>query len=693
MKIKHLLLILIIFSSFSVEKLQAQDLVRVKLKNFKIVGEEEAFKEAAIHVIKGNILFRRDKEGDYQRAKEHYLKALEYNEEDAALNYQIAVCYLKTSERWKAYEYIEACYILDENIAPDVLYLKACALQYNHKFKKAINDLEEYQESLSPYQLKQKTASIEKRIKECESGIELMKHPVRCFIDNLGEGVNTFQKEYSPVFYLSDSVLYFTSRRENTTGGRKNPENNLYYEDIYRSRYMDGHWNNAEQYGYPLNTRKNDASVDISPEGREICVYRGKKKNGDLFNSQYRDGDWKAFTKMKRINKRKYRESSVSLTRDSMTLYFVSDRPGGQGGQDIWVAHRTEDGSKWKKAENLSEVVNSPYDEETVEISNNGKVLYFSSRGHNTMGGYDVFRTFYNNDGTWTEPENIGYPINTPDNDIFFMLTPDEKYGYYSATRPEGYGDVDIYQVVFLGKERPLSHSGEDDLIACIKAPVSESEIEKPVNIKIIQLSLVKGIVTDAFTGEPIEATVELTDNETGEIVNTVTSYAATGAYTVPLPPGKDYALTAGAPDYFFHSENFVIADTSIHEVIRKDIQLQPMGIGAKIVLNNVFFDTGKATLRPESMTELDRLVDIMNQYPRLKVEISGHTDSQGSESSNQKLSQRRSQSVVDYIVSQGVKTEMIVAKGYGESEPRADNTTKEGRQLNRRVEAKILDK
>lgn len=685
--------VIIIFFGFSIYQINAQSLVRVKLSKFKVPGEEATFREAATHIVKGNILYRRDKEGDYIRAREHYLKAIEYNKDNAALNYMVAACYLKTSEKWLAFSYLEEAFLLDEKVASDINYLRACAMQYSHKFDKAIPIFEEYKESLSGRKLKLQKQNIDKRIKECESGIELMKRPIRCFIDNLGEGVNTNKKEYSPVFYLNDSILYFTSRREKTTGKRKNPQDNLYYEDIYSSRAVDGKWGDAEQFGYPINTRKNDACVDISPEGKEICVYRGKKGHGDLFNSQYRDGKWRAFTKMKKIDKHKYRESSVSLSRDSLTLYFISDRPGGQGGQDIWVSYRTQDGRRWQKPENLSSVVNTPYDEETVEISANGKTLYFSSRGHNTMGGYDVFKTNYNNDGTWSEPENIGYPINTPDDDMFFMLTQDEKYGYYSAIRPEGYGDFDVYEITFLGKERPINQEGEDDLIACIKQPVSESEIEKPVNIKIIQLSLVKGTVTDAYSGEPVEALIELVDNKTGVLVSSVTSYASTGAFTVPLPPGKDYALTAGAADYFFHSENFVIADTSIHEVIRKDIQLQPMGIGAKIVLNNVFFDTGKSTLRPESYSELNRLIDIMHQYPRLKVEISGHTDSKGSDQSNQKLSQDRAQAVVNYLTSQGIDIDLVSAKGYGESEPRADNDTEEGRQLNRRVEAKILDK
>jgi outer membrane protein OmpA-like peptidoglycan-associated protein len=311
------------------------------------------------------------------------------------------------------------------------------------------------------------------------------------------------------------------------------------------------------------------------------------------------------------------------------------------------------------------------------------------------MGGYDIFKTRKNDDGSWTEPEIVGYPINTPGDDMFFMLSPKENFAYYSSDREDAIGDKDIYQIIFLGPEKPthISPGNPDDLVAYFTEPVNEGVIEKPVNIKIIQLSIVKGIVTDAFSGKPIKATLELVDNATGEVVKTVESYEGTGAYTVPLPPGKDYGLTAGAPDYFFHSENFVIADTSIHEVIRKDIALQPMGIGAKIVLNNVFFDTGKATLRPESFPELNRLANILLEYKNIQVEISGHTDNVGSDNYNQGLSERRAKAVMDYILTRGVDPFQIVAVGYGESQPRADNATSAGKQLNRRVEAKILNK
>jgi outer membrane protein OmpA-like peptidoglycan-associated protein len=667
----------------------------LKLKKTHILLKKQVFKEAWKELKKGHKNYKINKKGAYFKALDHYLTAHKYNEDNAALNYLIGICYLKTADPSKAFEFIDNAYFIDNDLTEDILYWLALSEQYIYEFKDAIDHYEEYMNSLDQRQLQREKTKIDKRITECESGIKLMKNPIRCFVDNLGEGVNTEFPEYSPVFFFEDSVLYFTSRRDNTTGGKINPYNKLFFEDIYISKAKNGIWGNADQLEKPINTRHNDAVVDISPEGKELCIYRGHKGSGDLFNSQFKNGYWQKPGKMRKLNKGKYRESSVSVSKDSMTIFFISNRKGGQGRQDIWMSQKTIDGGKWQKPINLGPLVNSKYDEETVEISADGRDLYFSSKGHNSMGGYDVFKTHKNHDGTWTEPVNIGYPINTPGDDVFFMLTPNERFGYYTSNRENGFGDKDVYQVVFLGPEKPthISEGDPNDLIAYFAKPTSETDIEKPVNIKVIQLSIVKGIVTDAYSGEPIhKATLELMDNSTGEIVKVVETYS-TGAYTVPLPPGKDYALTAGAPDYFFHSENFVIADTSTHEVIRKDIQLQPMGVGAKIVLNNVFFDTGKSTLRPESFAELNRLADILVKYKNVKVEISGHTDNVGSDKYNQGLSQKRAQAVVDYILTRGVNLSQIVAVGYGESQPRADNSTKSGRQLNRRVEAKILDK
>ncbi len=689
-KILTVILILLVISP-----VYSQEFLRVKKSEFKLSDSDEGIDEAMKSIRKGNRKYRMRKRGEYQEALRHYLTAYKYNEGSAKLNYLIGVCCLKTGEQRKALKYFEEAYFVHDQVAKDILYQRGLAKMYLYEYEEAIADFEKYMDGMDPRQIQKVKMKVDKKIDECRNGIALMKKPVRCFIDNLGRNINTDAPEYSSVFFLEDSVLYFTSRRPNTTGKRRNIENGLFKEDVYRSEFRNGKWNEATHPGRPLNTKYNDAVVDLSNDGKELCVYRGKKGKGDLYNLILRNGKWRKAYKVKRVSNKRTHESSVSVTPDSLFMYFVSDRKGGQGGKDIWVSIRKQNKSRWQKPENLGDIVNTKYDEETVEVSSDGKTLYFSSKGHNSMGGYDVYKTTRNDDGTWTKPENLGYPVNTPYDDVFFMLTKDERFGYYASQHEENYGDLDLYQVTFLGAEKPffVSKTESKEQLAYLEEPVNEVDIEKPVSIKIIQLSKVTGIVTDAYSGKPIEAKLELVDNATGKLEKVTTSYAATGKYTVTLPPGKNYALTAGAKDYFFHSENFVIADTSVHEVIHKDIQLQPMGIGAKIVLNNVFFDTGKATLRPESFSELDRLIKVLKEYPNLKLEISGHTDSRGSLSFNNKLSQRRAKSVVDYLLSKGTNSAQMVAKGYGPTQPRADNVTAEGRQLNRRVEAKILDK
>jgi len=339
MKFKSLLITIILLNLYFIP-LTAQNFVKVKKDAYKI--EELGFKEAWKHVKKGNKYFRMNKKGTYFMALDHYLSAFKHNEDNAALNYLIGICYLKTSEPVKALKYIDNAYLIDENLTEDILYWLGRAKQYNYKFDDAINDYEEYTNGLPLKKLQRKKTNIDKRIEECEGGIKLMKNPVRCFVDNLGKGVNTEEPEYSPVFFFEDSILYFTSRRENTTGGKINPHNRMYYEDVYISKAKNGKWGKAEQMDKPINSIHNDAVVDISPEGKELCIYKGYKGNGNLYNSQFKNDSWQKPGKMRKINTGNYRESSVSITKDSMTIYFISNRKGGQGRQDIWVSEKNK---------------------------------------------------------------------------------------------------------------------------------------------------------------------------------------------------------------------------------------------------------------------------------------------------------------------------------------------------------------
>jgi len=321
-----------------------------------------------------------------------------------------------------------------------------------------------------------------------------------------------------------------------------------------------------------------------------------------------------------------------------------------------------------------------------------GKTLYFSSKGHRNMGGYDIFKSV-NENGKWSEPENIGYPINTPDDDVFFTMAASGIRGYYSSERIGGVGGQDIYVITFLGAEKPVIFNTEDELLAITSQPIKAANIESAVEIKTSQVTLLKGNVKDEQTLTPLYAVLELYDNELNQKIASFETNSATGRFLVSLPSGKNYGLSVKAEGYLFHSENFNISSSQGYQEIEKDILMKKIEVGRSIVLNNIFFDFNKATLRPESASELDRLTELLKEMPKLKIEISGHTDNIGSAAYNIKLSESRAQAVVDYLIKKGIDKSRLEFKGYGFEQPIASNDTDEGRQLNRRTEFKIISK
>jgi len=308
--------------------------------------------------------------------------------------------------------------------------------------------------------------------------------------------------------------------------------------------------------------------------------------------------------------------------------------------------------------------INTPFDEDAPFIHPDGVTFMFSSNGHKTMGGFDIF-TCLSDNGTWSESVNVGYPINTTDDDIFYMVSPDSRQAYFSSFREGGTGEKDNYMITFLDRKQT-------------------------------PLTLVKGVVNDE-SGKPAKKVViTVTDNETGDIVGVYHTNKKTGTFLFILVPGKNYNVTYEAQDHLFYSENLDIPAKSNYYEIKKSVKLNPIAVGSKITLNNIFFDFDKATLRPISNVELKNLTRLLKSNPNLKVEISGHTDNKGDNAYNQKLSVERAQAVVNSLTISGIDAERMQAAGYGELHPEALNTTAkgkdnpEGRQLNRRVELKI---
>jgi len=627
-------------------------------------------------------------QGQYNKALDSYQKAQVINPNNSDLNYMIGSIYLLI-ERYSALPYMKKAYELNPGVQPDILYLLGLSYQYNEQFEEAKEYYAKYQKQLLPAD-KEDMDAVTKRIEECNNGIELLKVPARAFITNLKE-LNSKYSDHSPVISTDESVMLFTSTREGSVGGKPNAYDDEYDEDIYISYKTHGRWGVPVNVGPPLNTRSEDATVGLSADGQSLLIYNGQRGSGDLQISVLKGDDWSWPEWLSSEINSKYQESSASFANNDRMLYFISERPGGVGGKDIWSSTKDSRG-KWSEAKNLGPAINTPYDEESVFMHPDGRTLYFSSKGHNTMGGFDIFRSVKQDDGTWTKPENLGPPINTADDDLSFVISATGRNGYLSSKRKGGMGKHDIYLVTFLGPEKPMVLSNEDHLLASLNQTITDNAMEKTVELKTIRLTVVKGVVTDAISDNPIEAEIEVFDNEKDEVVFSNKSNSKTGRFLVSLPSGKNYGLAVKADGYLFHSENFNIPKTSSYREIEKEIKLNNIKKDAKIVLRNVFFETGKANLRIESYPELNRLANVMKEVPTLKIEISGHTDNVGSEAVNMKLSKDRAKSVVDYLINtQEIAAERMTYEGYGFSQPIADNITEDGRQQNRRVEFKVI--
>jgi len=503
--------------------------------------------------------------------------------------------------------------------------------------------------------------------------------------------VNSKYSDYGPVISADESVMLFTSRREGTTGGAIDPGINEYMEDIYMSTKLNGKWTNATNLGTPVNTPDHDANSGLSADGQKFLIYNSSGR-GDLYEANLVGDKWDEPKSLgKNINSNAH-ESSACYSPDGKSIYFVSDNPETSlGDRDIYISTKDENG-KWAKAVNLGPTINTPYGEEGVFIHPDGKTMYFSSEGHKTMGGYDIFKSVYEN-GKWSTPENLGYPVNTPDNDVFFVVSASGKHGYYSSFSDKGFGEKDIFLITFLGPEKPMVMNNEDNLLASITAPVKETILAPTLEIKEAQLTILKGVVTDAITKKPLEATIELIDNKQNISIATFTSNSFSGKYLVSLPAGKNYGIAIKKDGYLFQSENFDIPASAAFQQVVKDIALKSVDIGSTIVLKNIFFDLGKASLRSESTNELERLGKLLYDNPTLKIEISGHTDNKGSAELNKKLSDNRAKAVVDYLISKGITGDRLTYVGYGKDQPIASNDNEDGRQQNRRTEFKIIAK
>ena len=653
-------------------------------------ADKENYKLAQREVKLGDTEFGADPPR-YLAALPHYLEAQELNPNNAALNLKIGAAYLHSNSKPAALSYLQKAGQLDPQVSPRLPYLLGRALHLNAKWTDAISEYERAVPLPDEGTGEAITATeLARHIQECKNGLTLQRHPARVFIDNAGPQVNSAGSDYGPVVSADESVMLLTSRREGSTGGQHDRAGDGFFEDIYQTQLSGAKtWAAARNLGPPVNTSGHDATVGLSPDGQKMLVYV-EDNGGDLSEVTLQGAAW---SKPQRLTARintKYHESSASYSPDGRTLYFVSDKPqGGRGGRDIYRVSLITD----EPAQNLGPVINTSYGEEGVFLMPDGKTMYFSSEGHNSMGGYDIFKSTLGADGQWSEPENLGWPINTPDDDVFLVTSASGRHGYYSSDRPGGLGGKDIYRITFLGPEKQPAFSQEELLLAGRVQPIKETVLAPPVTVATTKVTILKGVVTDELSHQPVPATIDVIDNTTGQSIATFQANAVSGRYLVSLPSGLNYGIVVRQDGYLFHSENFDLPATATFAEVVKDIPLKKLEIGATIVLRNIFFDTGKASLRPESTAELTRLLKLLEEQPALKLEMSGHTDNVGKPAANQDLSQRRAQAVVAFLVAKGVSGQRLTAVGYGDTQPVLPNNSKVNRQFNRRTEFKVVAK
>tara|TARA_R110002072_G_scaffold67521_3_gene165590 strand:+ start:19563 stop:21632 length:2070 start_codon:yes stop_codon:yes gene_type:complete len=684
---KYILSTLILFFSFATT---AQN-VDFKSSNFK--DDKDGFKKAMTAIKAGDEFFEIANEAiflvkspglNYELALKQYDIAQKFNPNNGELNYKIGVCYLNSSYSQKGIKYLKDAKKLNPEADPFLDFYYARALQLDGKYNEAVKSYEAFEANYKKADRFSKFVSKYKR--ECKIARGAVQNPIRAWVDNVPE-LNTEFNDYAPSVSTDGGELILTSDRPN---GHTPNVAGSYDKDIYSSSLENRVWKKPQPLKGSVNTPEDDISNNLSYDGTKMLLHRDVDGQLDIFESTLNGFNWTDPTKLPfQISSGKANEVYASYSEDGWSIYFGRDNANRSNGFEIMYSSMQSKIKKNYMAAQMISPVNSKFNEGPVYIMLDGQTMYIASEGNGSYGGYDIFVS-HKAQGSWSKPVNLGYPINTPYDDFFFSATANGKYAYIASNRAEGKGGYDIYKVTFWGEEKKPSLATEDYLLASIVNPIKDNSIEATVSVNKKSFTVFKGKTIDAMTKKPVEAQIEITDNTSGKLIQTFTTNSATGKFIITLASGKNYGIAVKAEGYLFHSENFDIPKGAADNMVNKIIELKNIAVGSKIALRNIFFDTGKSTLRSESNTELDRLVKLMKDVPSLKIEISGHTDNTGSVKLNNSLSQDRAQAVVNYLKGKSIAMNRMTAKGYGSSKPIATNKTKAGRQENRRTEFEI---
>lgn len=635
--------------------------------------------------------------------------------------FSIGYCYMMSVyEKEKAIPYFERILTSYKNLTIDYLVdnpkLKKAPIEtikligeayhFNYQFEEALEKYSEYKNILDPNN-KEGIVEIDRLIKISNQGKRLVENPIQLKINGIGS-LNTEHSEYRPKLNGEENILYFTSRRPSTTNSETDYDGKS-FEDIYES-YIDSsaNWSSPKLIDSILNSPSHDACLYVSPDNSYMIVYRVNETTsaeGAIYETFKEGQEWSELKLITAEVNSRFWETDVNISANGQTMFFTSNRPGGMGGRDIWMMKKLP-GGEWAKVQNIGNTVNSLYDEESPFIHPDGKTLYFSSKGHTTMGGFDIFKSELQSDGTWGVPENMGYPLNTTGDDVFFIPNLDGTKGYFSSYRKEGIGGQDIYELEFpKNTKRTLAiYKG--------KAKYNTGEIIK--NLKI-SISDFKEVSEEMGIYRPNNITGRflfiLSPADTFKISYNIDNLTLVDTIIVPSNGGVfeiEKIITVINGKLTFVNEDKLAQEQSNNKVkveIDKnsisnlsDIDLQnKLNAEETIILNNLLFVYDRATLLSYSKVDLQKLIKYMKSNPTTNIMLEGHTDNKGNDDYNIRLSKQRSDQVKKKLIAAGISTSRIQTMGYGESKPIVENElpdgsdNPDGRQLNRRVEIKIL--
>lgn len=596
--------------------------------------------------------------GDLTCAEEALIKAIKADDQFMEAYQLLAQICFDQGRLEEAIAWYSTTLEIDPEGNPEGYRLLAGLVLYSGDYERSLGLIEQYLD-FPPLEVKNRNAGVVLKQK-CLFAMEAVQNPVPFKPENLGSAVNSEYSEYWPSLSVDEKILMFTVM---LPGGSASGEAFYLHEDFFYSIRSEGSWRPRVNAGAPLNTPDNEGAQSMTADGTTLWFTACNRRDGqgmcDLYISKLENGQWSVPLNPGAPLNTRYSEKHPAVTADGRRLYFTSNRPGGSGSYDIWMSEKT--GEEWSAPVNLGDSVNTPGLEQSPFIHPDQQSLYFSSNGWPGMGQGDLYLSRLDRSCGWSEPENLGYPINTHHDEIGLSVNASGNRAYFASDRGEGI-DTDIFS------------------------------FEMPEKVRPVPVSYMKGRVYDSRNMKGLQSVMQLIDLESGEAVMELESHPGEGDYLISLPTDRDYALNVSAGGYLFYSEHF--AFNGIHtqsEPQRRDVPLERVDVGSVVILHNVFYATGSSELEPESRAELNRVRDFLTDNPSIGVEISGHTDNTGTPEHNQELSEQRAESVVLYLVELGISDRRMQAAGYGELQAVDDNHSEEGRARNRRTELKIV--